>query len=46
MTQMNRRDFIGAAAGGTVALNSLLVGTSGAAQPKLKLGLIGCGNYA
>jgi predicted dehydrogenase len=45
MERMNRRDFIGAAAGGTLALNGLLSRSSAAAQPKLKLGLIGCGNY-
>jgi predicted dehydrogenase len=45
MKRMNRRDFIGAAAGGTLALNGLLSRSSAAAQPKLTLGLIGCGNY-
>ena len=45
MEQMNRRDFIGAAAGGTLALNGLLPRASTAQQAKLKLGLIGCGSY-
>jgi predicted dehydrogenase len=45
MEQMNRRDFIGAAAGGTLALNGLLHRASAAQQARLKLGLIGCGSY-
>jgi predicted dehydrogenase len=45
MGQMNRRDFIGAVTGGTVALNELLPHVSTAQQAKLKLGLIGCGSY-
>jgi predicted dehydrogenase len=45
MEQMNRRDFIGAAAGATLALNELAPRASAAQQAKLKLGLIGCGNY-
>ncbi len=45
MGQVNRRDFIGAVAGGTLALNSLLPHASAAQQAKLRLGLIGCGSY-
>ena len=45
MEQMNRRDFIGAAAGGTLALNGFLPRASAAQQAKLKLGLVGCGSY-
>jgi predicted dehydrogenase len=41
---MNRRQFLGAAAAGTVALGSRH-GSSAADQAKLKLGLIGCGGY-
>jgi predicted dehydrogenase len=42
---MNRRDFLGTTAAGTLALNGLLHHASAAEQAKLKLGLIGCGNY-
>jgi predicted dehydrogenase len=45
MEQMNRRKFIGAAAAGTLAVDSLLHRSSAAEQAKLKLGLIGCGSY-
>ena len=45
MEHMNRRDFIGAAAAGTLAVNSLPHGSSAADQAKLKFGLIGCGSY-
>ena len=45
MEQMNRRDFIGAVTGGTLALNALLPHASAAQQAKLRLGLIGCGSY-
>lgn len=45
MAQMNRRNFLGAAAAGTLALNSLLPPASAADQAKLRLGVIGCGNY-
>jgi predicted dehydrogenase len=45
MGQMNRRDFIGAVTGGTLALNGLLPHASAAQQAKLRLGLIGCGSY-
>jgi predicted dehydrogenase len=45
MGQMNRRDFLSAAAAGTLAINGLRSQPATAAQPKLKLGLIGCGNY-
>jgi predicted dehydrogenase len=44
MEQMNRRDFIGAVAAGTLAAGGLHH-TSAAEQTKLKFGLIGCGNY-
>ncbi len=47
MTKMNRRDFLGAALGSGLAMNGLL-GRAGAGQPsepKIKLGVIGCGNY-
>jgi len=47
MTQMNRRNFIGGAVAGSLAVNSLLrkpaVGSQ--AQRSLRLGLIGCGGY-
>jgi predicted dehydrogenase len=42
---MNRRSFLGAAAAGTWAMDGLLHRASAADQPKIKLGLIGCGNY-
>jgi predicted dehydrogenase len=45
MEQVNRRDFIGAVAGGTLALNGLLPRASAAQQTRLRLGLIGCGSY-
>jgi predicted dehydrogenase len=45
MGQMNRRDFIGAVTGGTLALNGLLPHASAAQPAKLKVGLIGCGSY-
>ncbi len=45
MEQMNRRDFLGTTAAGTLALNGLLHHASAADQAKLKFGLIGCGNY-
>jgi predicted dehydrogenase len=45
MEQMNRRKFIGAAAAGTLAANSLLHRASAAEGAKLKLGVIGCGGY-
>ena len=47
MTKMNRRNFLGAALGSGLAMNGLL-GRAGAGQPsepKIKLGVIGCGNY-
>jgi predicted dehydrogenase len=45
MGQMNRRDLLGAAAVGSLALNGLVRRASAGAGAKLKLGLIGCGNY-
>ena len=46
MGRMNRREFVGTAAG-VLAMNSLLNGSSAgeAARPPIKLGLIGCGWY-
>jgi len=47
MMRMNRRKFLGRAAAGTLAMNSLLRGSAQAGQSArpLKLGLIGCGGY-
>ena len=45
MAQMNRRNFLGAAAAGALALNEFLPRSSAADQAKLRLGVIGCGNY-
>lgn len=47
MNTMNRRKFMGAAAAGTVAMKNMLQGASESAggEPKLKVGLIGCGGY-
>lgn len=47
MQRMNRRDFLGAAVGGSLAMNGLLrrVGAEQAGESRIKLGVIGCGNY-
>jgi predicted dehydrogenase len=45
MAPMKRRNFLGAAAAGTLTMNRLLQRPAAADQAKLKLGLIGCGNY-
>lgn len=45
MEQMNRRDFMGVTAAGTLALNGLLSRAAATGQGHLKLGLIGCGSY-
>jgi len=45
MGHLNRRDFLGAATAGTVAMNGLLHGAAAAEPAPLKFGLIGCGNY-
>ena len=44
MEKINRRKFIGATVAGTMGMTSMLYGGSGA-KGKLKIGLIGCGNY-
>jgi predicted dehydrogenase len=47
MTQMNRRNFIGSAVAGTLAMNPLLHRSARGSQSQrpLRLGLIGCGGY-
>lgn len=45
MEKMNRRKFIGATLAGTVGMTTMLYGGSETGKPKLKVGLIGCGNY-
>jgi predicted dehydrogenase len=45
MGQIHRRRFLGAAAAGTLAVNGFVHNSPAADQAKLKLGLIGCGNY-
>lgn len=47
MERMNRRDFLGTAAAGTLALGGLTrsARAGDSDEPKLKLALIGCGNY-
>jgi predicted dehydrogenase len=47
MERMNRREFIGAAAAGTLMMDSVLRPSFAGNEdkPKLKLGLIGCGWY-
>jgi predicted dehydrogenase len=47
MTQMNRRNFIGSAVAGTLAMNPLLHRSVRGSQSQrpLRLGLIGCGGY-
>ncbi len=47
MKNLNRREFLGTAVTGTVALSQLptLAAEVGAEGKKFKLGLIGCGNY-
>ncbi|MDT8302214.1 MAG: Gfo/Idh/MocA family oxidoreductase [Sedimentisphaerales bacterium] len=44
MEKINRREFIGATVAGTVGMTTMLYGGS-EAKGKLKVGLIGCGNY-
>ncbi|KPK38034.1 MAG: hypothetical protein AMJ65_13435, partial [Phycisphaerae bacterium SG8_4] len=47
MEKMNRREFIGASMGGTVAMSAALgaAAQDKAGAPKLRIGLIGCGGY-
>jgi predicted dehydrogenase len=45
MEHLNRRDLLGAATVGTLAMNSLLRRSAAAEPAKLKFGLIGCGSY-
>ena len=47
MQRMNRRHFLGAAVGGSLAMNGLLrrAGADQAGESRIKLGVIGCGNY-
>lgn len=47
MEKINRRDFLGAAVGGSLAMSGILrqAKASQANEPKIKFGVIGCGNY-
>ncbi len=47
MKKINRRDFLGAAVGGSLAMSGILgqAKASEADEPKIRFGVIGCGNY-
>ncbi len=45
MEKMNRRKFIGATVAGTIGMTSIIYGSGSSGGKKLKVGLIGCGNY-
>lgn len=47
MAKMNRRDFLGAALGSGLAMSGLArrAGGDQASEPRIRLGVIGCGNY-
>lgn len=47
MQKINRRDLLGAAIGGGLAMSGVLrqVKASQASEPKVRFGVIGCGNY-
>lgn len=47
MAKMNRRDFLGATLGSGLAMSGLArrAGGDQASEPRIRLGVIGCGNY-